>query len=572
MRLELPALSRVLISLVALGLGGGCDRWSPEAKTPSTEVPSSIDAIKPPPPLPFVERARSLGIDFSYSSGAEVDLCTMVESLGGGVAWFDYDRDGWEDLAAAGGGQLAPQSISGLPCQLFRNLQGERFEAVGKQAGIESAELYTHGIAVGDYDNDGFPDFLVTGYGAPQLWHNLGDGTFQEVASAAGIVDERWSSSAGWADVNRDGFLDVYIAHYVDWSFENHPVCIAPDGKTRETCPPRNFSPVPHVLYLGRGDGTFEDVSAQAGLRHDGKGLGVLLFDADVDGDVDIYVANDTTDNFLYINDGQGHFSEEALARGAALDDQGMPNGSMGVDLCDFNSDGRPDLWVANYEREAFALYRNDGTGHYLHVSQRFGITDLGGLFVGFGTACEDFDADGDTDMVVANGHVIKYPTASPRRQLPLLLLFDGKRFRRRPAPPGEYFGQPHEGRGLATADFDRDGDLDIAISQLNEPIALLENQFHEQNHWIEVQLIGIRSNRDAVGARVELKTDGKTFVRQITGGASYLSHSSRILHFPLPDQSLPRTLKVYWPAGSMQSVEATSLDGRVTLVEPEPE
>jgi hypothetical protein len=252
-----------------------------------------------------------------------------------------------------------------------------------------------------------------------------------------------------------------------------------------------------------------------------------------------------------------------------ALDDQGMPNGSMGVDLCDFNADGRPDIWVANYERESFALYRNEGKGSFLHVSQRFGITDLGGLFVGFGTACEDFDADGDVDIVVANGHVIKFPRASPRKQLPLLLQYDGKRFRRREAPPEEYFGRTHEGRGLATADFDKDGDLDIAISHLNEPLALLENRFRKKNHALAVELVGTQSNRDAVGARLELKCGGKKVVRQITGGSSYLSHNSRIAHFPLPDAAPPDSLTVYWPSGRIQTIEGSSLQAFVKLVEP---
>lgn len=568
MRLALVAISLLLLCTAMIGAGCGPSDEPKIPKAAATHADTEAKISETPAGLPLADRARSLGIDFTYRNGSEADLNTILESLGGGVAWIDYDRDGWPDLLATGGGKLAAGSITGLPCQLFRNVAGERFEVVGLSAGIQSSALYSHGIAVADYDNDGFQDFVVTGYGPPQLWQNMGDGTFLEGSTAAGIVDSRWSSSAGWADLNGDGLLDLYLAHYVNWSFENDPVCQTSDGK-REICPPRSFNPLPDTIYFNNGDGTFADVSAAVGLRKDGKGLGVLLCDVDGDGDLDIYVANDTTDNFLYINDGQGHFAEEALARGVALDDQGIPNGSMGVDLCDFNSDGRPDIWVANYERESFALYRNEGKGNFLHVSQRFGITDLGGLFVGFGTACEDFDGDGDGDMVVANGHVIKYPVASPRKQLPLLLLYDGKRFRRREAPPDEYFGQPHEGRGLATADFDRDGDLDIAISHIDEPLALLENRFREQNHWVAVELIGVQSNRDAIGARLELKTADKTYVRQVTGGGSYLSHSSRIAHFALPNAAPPESLTVYWPSGRQQTIAGASLQGFVTLIEP---
>jgi enediyne biosynthesis protein E4 len=317
---------------------------------------------------------------------------------------------------------------------------------------------------------------------------------------------------------------------------------------------------------------SYRTAAVQRALRRgnaDGKGLSVLLCDVEPDGDVDIYVANDTTDNFLYLNDGRGKLEEVGVAAGVVRDDNGIPNGSMGLDLCDFNGDGLPDLWVANYERESFALYRNEGRGQFLHVSQRLGITDLGGLFVGFGTACEDFDSDGDQDMAIANGHVIKYPANAPRKQLPLLLQYDGQRFERAPSSPGNYFGDPHEGRGLAVADYDRDGDLDIAISQLEEPLALLENQFHECNRSIGLNLIGLRSNRDAIGARIELRTDGGFYARQVTGGGSYLSHNARRIHFALPGNAKPKSLIVRWPSGKVQSLDAGSLIGEVTLLEP---
>jgi hypothetical protein len=355
----------------------------------------------------------------------------------------------------------------------------------------------------------------------------------------------------------------------VNWSFDNHPVCIGDRFGNRDNCPPREFNPLPDSVYYSLGDGRFKDATALAGLREDGKGLGVLLFDFEPDGDLDIYVANDTTDNFLYVNDGQGRFQEIGVEAGVARDDNGIPNGSMGVDLCDFNCDGLPDIWVANYERESFALYRNEGHGQFLHVSQRLGITDLGGLFVGFGTACEDFDSDGDLDMVVTNGHVIRHPANAPRKQLPLLMQYDGRRFRRAQSAPGSYFGQPHEGRGLAVADFDADGDLDIAISQLTEPIALLENRFHERNRFLSLSLIGVQSNRDAVGAQVELQLGGERRVRQTTGGGSYLSHSARAVHFVLPENDEPRTLVIHWPGGREQHVDATALAGQVTLLEP---
>jgi hypothetical protein len=490
--------------------------------------------------------------------------------VGGGLGWFDYDRNGWLDLIATGGGRFpGKEAIVGLPAALFRTGDGQDFQEVGSSAQLTDETLYSHGVAIGDCDHDGFPDVLVTGYGRMQLWRNMGDGTFQEEATQANLTDDRWSTSAGWADLNGDNNLDLYVVHYTDWSFANHPYCPSGTPSVREICAPREFSPLPDVVYYSLGDGTFVEANATAGLRTDGKGLGVLLCDVEPDGDVDIYVANDTTDNFLYLNNGRGQFEEAGIASGVAVDAQGIPNGSMGVDLCDFNEDQLPDLWVANYEQESFALYRNEGRGNFLHVSQRLGITDLGGLFVGFGTACDDFDADGDTDIVVANGHVIKFPVASPRRQLPLLLQYGGWRFQRARFAAGSYFEEAHEGRGLAVADYDRDGDLDVAVSHLNEPLALLANQFHSMNRWLSLALVGTRSNRDAVGALVELTTDAGVRSRQVTGGGSYLSHSARAVHFTLPDASEPQSLAVHWPSGTVQRIDAAGLFGEVTLIEP---
>jgi len=516
----------------------------------------------------FVERAADLGVAFTHRNGDQADHSTILESLGGGVGWFDFDRDGWVDLVATGGGGFAPgERITGLATGLFRSQAGRSFTAVARSAGLVADDLYSHGVAIGDHDNDGFPDLLVTGYGVPQWWHNRGDGTFARL-TAPGGDDARWSSSAGWADVDGDGALDLYVARYVDWSFANHPPC-GFDPKRREICPPRMFTGLPDSLYLSDGAGGFRDAAAEVGLRDDGKGLGVLLADVDADGDVDIYVANDTTDNFLYVNDGHGRFEERGLLAGVALDDRGLPNGSMGVDLCDFNRDGRPDLWVANYEQESFALYRNEGRCQFLHVSRRHGITDLGGLFVGFGTACDDFDRDGRTDIAVADGHVIKYPDVSPRKQLPLLLRYDGARFRRAAAVPGSYFAAVHEGRGLAVGDFDGDGDGDLAVSHLNEPLAVLENTFAAVGPSLTVELVGTVGNRDAIGARVSLAAGAEMVTAQVTGGGSYLSHSERRLRLTKPAARGPLTLVVVWPAGGREEVVVDESVAVVRVVEP---
>ena len=565
-----------LTLLALLALSPGCARPPAAIPLASARSGAPIGASTPAGNpavdrgIDFEERAAELGIASTYRNGGEADQCTILESLGGGVGWFDFDRDGWLDLVATGGGGItAGKTISGRPCDLFRSREGKTFRPVAAEAGLIDASLYSHGVAIGDHDNDGFQDLVVTGYGVPQFWRNMGDGTFTAAPSPAG-EDIRWSSSAGWADLDGDGVLDLYLARYVNWSFDNHPRC-GPSATIRDICPPRSFEGLPDAVCHGNGDGTFTDASATAGLRSDGKGLGVLLADLDVDGDVDVYVANDTTDNFLYVNDGRGHLIESGLVSGTALDDQGVPNGSMGIDLCDFNRDGLPDLWVTNFEREWFALYRNEGRGYFLHVSRRYGITDIGGLFVGFGTVCDDFDADGWVDIVVTDGHVIKYPDASPLLQEPLLLRFDGNRFRRGSPAPGSYFALPHMGRGLASGDFDGDGDLDLAVSHVEAPVAVLENRFPQSGRSLLVHLVGTVSNRDAVGARVEvLDGTAPSPALQVTGGGSYLSHSDRRLHVILPASAArpaPR-LRIRWPSGIVQEVEVEGAAPTLTIVE----
>jgi hypothetical protein len=555
---------------VVLLLVMGCGTYS--TTDPQVASPRVIPREASGGQFSFEDVAAERGVSFTYRNGSELDLCTMLESLGGGVGWLDFDRDGWLDLVATGGGGFTrDKQILGLPAALFHSELGQQFVEVAEESKVQSSALYTCGLAIGDYDNDGFQDVLMTGYGPPQLWRNMGDGTFHNVAPVAGVVDPLWSSSAGWGDLNGDGNLDLYLAHYVNWSFENDPVCMTRVPGRREICAPREYEPLPDTVYFSTGDGSFEVATEFAGLRPDGKGLGVLLADVDVDGDVDIYVANDTTDNFLYLNDGHGRLSERGIACAVALDDRGLPNGSMGIDLCDFNQDGLPDLWVANYEHESFALYRNEGAGVFLHVSQRMGITDLGGLYVGFGTACADFDRDGMDEFVVANGHVLKYPANAGRPQLPLLLKLVGQRYRREEFSGDGYFANLHEGRGLAIADFNRDGAPDVAVSHLNEPLALLENRSVSSptRTWMYLQLIGTRSPRDAVGARVRVEQGSQRRERQVIGGGSYESHSSRDLQFAFADSELDSTITVYWPSGEVQKLGPARHSGYLTLIEP---
>lgn len=538
----------------------------------STVSTSSPPGAARPAPNRFRwrELADAAGLAWTYRNGSEQGHSTILESLGVGVGLCDYDGDQRLDVFLPGGGRFGDSlNPEGLPSALFRNLGSGVFSAVTSQAGVTDARRFTHGVAAADYDNDGCCDILVTGYGGLQLWRNQGDGAFQDVTEESGLsADRLWSSSAAWGDFNGDGQLDLYVAHYVNWSPANHPVCPAPIKGEREICSPRDFLPLPDSLFLSDGQGGFRDLGSTAGVSSEGKGLGVVLGDIDLDGDLDAYVANDTTENHLYINDGRGQLTETGLAAGVATDDRGIPDGSMGVDIADFNRDGRPDLWVANYEREAFALYRNEGQGQFLHVSQLTGITALGGLFVGFGTSFFDVDLDGDEDVFVANGHVIKYPRTAPRRQLPLLLENQAGHFVRVEFPRGEYFGEPWEARGLAAGDLDDDGDVDLAIAHVNEPTRLLLNETVSAQASLSVRLVGTQSNRNAIGAHLLLVTPEGAQLRLVKGGGSYLSQSDYRVVWAVPPHATSQRLVIHWPSGVQQQLTLDA-PGSHIVVEP---
>jgi ribosome biogenesis protein Nip4 len=374
---------------------------------------------------------------------------------------------------------------------------------------------------------------------------------------AAGLTDDSWSSAAAWGDIDGDGWLDLYVAHYVDWSFANNHPCTGIRPEDIDICPPKVYKPLPDTLYHNEGDGTFTDVSASSGLRKDGKGLGVITADVDLDGDIDIYVANDTTENFLYINDGKGVFKEVG--------------GSMGVDVGDYNLDGRPDIWVANFEVESFALYRNDGNGQFLHVSRATGVTALNGLFVGFGTTFLDADLDGDEDILVNNGHVILHPRGAPLLQEALLLVnHDAKFYRRHLFQPESYFSKVHAGRGLAAGDMDADGDFDMVFTNNLETLAVLRNDTQTTGQWLQVELIGRQSNRNAVGAILNLETTQGKQLRLVKSGVSYLSTCDRRQLWGMPKGANPKTLEVRWPSGKTQQLDVGDAAGTlVRLYEP---
>ena len=508
--------------------------------------------------IAFRDASDLLSDPVIYQSGAVEEQFSILQSLGGGVAVLDYDGDGLLDLCFAGGGSIHKDRISGLPPLLFRRSESAFLKST-QVAGLGDAINYSHGCISGDYDNDGFMDIAITGYGQTLLCRNQGDGTFASMAIAMNDCDDRWTSSAGWGDVNGDGNLDLYAACYVNWSFENDPPCVGPSGSP-DVCPPRQFDGLDDLLLMNSGDGMFHDVSQKAGLANEGKGLGVILADLDQDDDLDIYVANDTTANFYYRNNGQSMFEEVGLLSGNSVDELANANGSMGLAVSDCDLDGLPDLWVTNYENELLALYRNlDDRGFLCISSQTIGKV-LAPRHVSFGCVAADFDLDGDEDLSVTNGHVVEFPSETPVRQKPYILRNDRQlRFGRVSSADGDPLANPYLGRGLATGDFNRDGKPDLVFANSDEPAVLALNETITGGSSLTVDLIGVESNRNAVGARVTLVTNRSRQLRHVVGGGSYLSTSDRQLHFGIARGEHAEQLEIRWPTGQLQLVDISA-------------
>ncbi len=558
----------------------GCTQEAAKSSASSSSSPavegSAVQTTPEGSAAPSLFRFESVGPRWcaeglpSYQNGEMTGHRAILESLGGGVGLADFDRDGWLDAVFPRGGEISPE-LSVLPgaTRIHRGRPDLTAEDVTGVAGFVLTTSYTHGVAIADVDDDGFPDLVITGYQGLQYWKNQGDGTWQESTRSTGLqLDTLWSSSAAWGDLNRDGVLDLYVAHYVDWSVLNHPLCPNTAGE-RDVCPPRQFNPLPDEVFLGNGDGSFRSGRKELGLREDGKGLGVLIADLDANGLLDVYVANDTVPNFFYRAQPDGTMLENGMFSGTALSDVGTPDGSMGVSFGDFDLDGRPDLWVANYERELFAMYRNLGAGLFQHVSQATGIGALGANYVGFGTVFGDWDLDGDEDLVVSNGHVQMLPSNAPVRQRPLLLGNQaGRRLINVTAGAGEYFDESHIGRGIASGDLDRDGDLDLVSTPTNESVAVLVNTSPRKGRWLQVAMVATKSPRDAIGAQVTLETSSGLRVRQVTSGGSYLSQSSRTLHWGVPEGSTADWMVVRWPSGAEQRFAVPSLETEWLAIE----
>lgn len=570
---KILAAQGVLWAWLLAPMGGCRPRNDPDQPTPAAEpTPSGVPASRSVQSQTakadfFADVTSRTGIDFTFSSGRSAGEYAILESLGGGVAAFDYDLDGRVDLMFAGGGSLDDRTVTPEPCGLFRNLGNWQFVDTTGAAGAAAADFYNHGIFPADFDDDGFADLAVSGYGGVQLFRNQGDGTFQPYEVWTSHPENPWSTGLAWGDFDGDGHLDIYVTHYVDWSWDNHPYCRGAQGVAREVCAPREFSWLSDAIYMSDGAGAFTRVAHEVGLTKGGKGLGVVAGDINLNGHLDLYVANDTTDNFLYLNDGQGNFREAALVASVSGDEVGVNTGSMGVVLEDVDNDGLPDLWVTNFERELFALYRNEGFDLFSHISRKAGLAALEGLYVGFGTLLIDIDLDGDRDMVVANGHVSYQSSHSPYRQEPLLLENQGRRRFERLDATG-YFASSHTGRGLAHADLDNDGGWDLIFTHLEEPAALLRGRAPADPRWARVQLVGRESNRDAIGATVRISLDSGEYLWMRNSGGSYLSQSDSRLLLVVPPNEQVTEVHVRWPSGREERFPFPRLASDVVWIE----
>jgi enediyne biosynthesis protein E4 len=518
--------------------------------------------------VPFTETAAAAGIDFVHRRGESGDK-QLPETMGAGVAWLDFDGDGWLDLYAVQSGPFPPAGDPGAANRLFRNRGDGTFEDWTDRAGV-GHRGYGQGVLAADLDGDGSTDLYLTDFGPDAFLRNRGDGTFADATAAAGLGAGGWSSSAAAADADGDGDLDLYVARYLVYDPAADVFCGDAETGERSYCDPSIFAGAGDLFYRNRGDGTFADATAAAGLGGaQGRGLGVVFSDLDGDGRPDLYVANDLTLNLLFRNRGDGTFEDLSLVSGAAVDRAGKPEAGMGIGVGDFDGDGDPDLVVTNFDVETNDLYDNLGGMQFEDRSAASGFGPPSFNLLGFGVAVADFDLDGDLDAFVADGHIFERPRRDNVRyaQPELLLAGDGRgRFRAETCAAGA--GGLTVGRGLAAADYDGDGDPDLALAASGGPLALLRNDVRGRP-WLGVVLRGRGANPQAVGARAVLTTTGgRRQSRWVLAGDSYQSTSDRRLLFAWPDGDQPAALTVTWPSGETLRLAAPAA-GRYLVVGP---
>lgn len=536
------------------------------------------------PDLQFSDITAQSHINFTQENSATSNKY-LIETMGGGVALFDYDNDGRLDIFFTSGalisdpmpdGKMPDKSDKKFWNRLYHQNADGTFTDVTERAGLTGMPqgYYSMGVAVGDYDNDGFEDLYVTGYGGNILYHNNRDGTFTDVTAKAGIQAGGWSASAGFFDYDNDGKLDLFVTRYIDWTFKTNRYCgEKPPNGVRSYCHPDNYDGATNILYHNNGDGTFTDVSQKAGIANPhGKGLGVSFADYDGDGFTDVFVANDSVQCFLYHNNGNGTFTEIGLLAGVGYNEDGKTFAGMGIDFSDYDNDGLPDIVVTDLSNERYMLFRNEGTGTFRDVTNISGIGGATLAFSGWSTHLFDYDNDGWKDLFVAQSHVMDTieKTSPNLRYLepPLLLHNNSGHFARVIA--GEVFRQDWAGRGAAFGDIDNDGDTDVVVSNLGQKAYLLRNDGGNRNNWIGIQTIGTKSNRDGIGARIKVvSASGLTQYFTVNTAVGYLSASDKRILAGLGRDASAKLIEIRWPSGIVQKFEDVKARQYLKALEP---
>ena len=520
----------------------------------------------------LVDVTAAAGIAFRHDNARSAEKY-LIETMGAGAAWIDFDNDGWLDLYLV---NSAPTKVykpqRPLGGALYRNNGNGTFTDVTAKAGVTAAGIFGMGVAVGDFDNDGFPDLYVIGFGQSILYHNNRDGTFSDVTAKAKVSNQGgWGSSGAWFDYDHDGRLDLVVANYLDFTPERNLIC--QQGGHRSYCHPNKYHGQPAVLYHNNGDGTFSDVSRASGIGSKaGNGLGVVCFDFNGDGWTDVFIANDSMENFLFVNRGNGTFEEVGIAAGVALGEDGKAEAGMGVDAADYDRDGRLDLFVTHLDLELNRLYRNLGDGTFEDATFRSKIGARNFRMSGFGTRFIDYDNDGWRDLFIANGHVLdnieQFHKDTTHAEPNTMYRNVRGSFADVSSQLGPAMLAPQVGRAAAFADFDNDGDIDILVTSNGGAPRLLRNDGGNRKHWIQLRLIGVRSNRDGIGARVKLTAAGLTQVDEAKGGMSYQAAHDPRLHFGLDSAARIDSIEIRWPSGQVDRLQDVAADQLVTVKE----
>ncbi len=531
-----------------------------------------LAATEPPATnVHLTDVTTSAGIKFHHNAG-KAGQKYLPETMGSGVAFFDADGDGWPDILLINSKDWTPRGRKSLPA-LYRNNHDGTFTDITAGSGLD-VEMYGMGVAIADYDNDGREDVYITAIDGDHLFHNEGHGKFRDVTGASGIRNANFGTSAAWFDYDRDGKVDLFVANYVQWTEKGDLKCSL-DGSVRSYCTPESYKGTKSRLFHNLGGGKFEDVTDKAGLGEPtSKSLGVTILDYNSDGWPDIFVSNDTQPNKLYRNNRNGTFTEEGMVAGIAFGEDGVARGAMGADSADYDRSGRPHLLVGNFSNQMLGLYHNEGNGLFVDEAPSSSVGRASLLTLAFGVFFFDYDLDGYPDIFAANGHIdeeINRVQPKVRYQQPPLLFrnLGQKHFENVSAAMGSDFNRPIVARGAAYADYDHDGDLDVIVSTNNGPAYLFRNDGGNRNHWLNVRLIGTKSNRSAIGAVVRIESASGKQWQMVRSGSSYCSQSDLALTFGVGHDTKVTDLQIEWPSGQKQQLKDISVNQFLKIEEP---